>query len=514
MRILSERPELSTSQHDLLVNTLKDDDAFVQRAAADALGRHPSAENLKPLLALRRGVPKEDTHLLHVARMALRDQLVPQSAWKTVDQTHWSDDDARALADVALGVPTADAARFLLRHAQRRLEDDATIVRFVHHIARFGSDEPALLAFVKADRPRALGHQAALLRAFHQGVQERETPLSPNAKAWAEQTTRALIASTNDNEALTGLELAGLLKQASLQEELRDLANRQSASEARRASALKALAAIDSRTAVELLGRIICEAGEPTALREQADNLLAQGNQAGSRAALLKTLPLAPGRLQSTIGVALASSKEGGDALLEAIAAGKASARLLQERPIELRLRLFGVGNLDARLSKLLAGLPPADTHLQDLINHRRQGFAAITPDVAAGAKVFEKHCAACHQLGGKGARIGPQLDGVGVRGPDRLMEDVLDPNRNIDQAFRMTTLALKDGEVASGLLLREEGGVLILADAQGKEVRVPASNVEERSLSQLSPMPAGLADQISEPDFYDLLGYLIDKAR
>ncbi|MEO6810516.1 MAG: c-type cytochrome, partial [Isosphaeraceae bacterium] len=342
----------------------------------------------------------------------------------------------------------------------------------------------------------------------------RETPLSPDARAWAEQTTRALIASTKDNEALTGLELAGLLKQTSLQGELQDLAHRQAASDARRAAALKALTAIDPKAAVELLGRIIGEAKEPAALREQAANLLAQGNQAGSREALLKTLPLAPERLQSTIGVALASSKEGGEALLEVIAAGKASARLLQERPIELRLRLFGVRDLEARLSKLLAGLPPADTHLQDLINRRKQGFAAIKPDVVAGAKVFEKHCAACHQLGGQGARIGPQLDGVGVRGPDRLMEDVLDPNRNIDQAFRMTTLALKDGEVASGLLLREEGEVLILADAQGKEVRVPTANVEDRSLSQLSPMPASLADRISEPDFYHLLGYLIDKAR
>jgi putative heme-binding domain-containing protein len=112
--------------------------------------------------------------------------------------------------------------------------------------------------------------------------------------------------------------------------------------------------------------------------------------------------------------------------------------------------------------------------------------------------------------LNGKGARIGPQLDGIGVRGLDRLLEDILDPNRNVDQAFRLTTLELKKGQQVSGLLLREEGQVLVLADPQGKEVRVPRAEVEERSVSQMSPMPANFADQIPEPDFYQLLAYLL----
>ncbi len=136
--------------------------------------------------------------------------------------------------------------------------------------------------------------------------------------------------------------------------------------------------------------------------------------------------------------------------------------------------------------------------------------FAKAKHDLARGASVFEKNCAACHQLAGKGARIGPQLDGVGVRGPERLLEDVLDPNRNVDQAFRVTSLNLKDGRVVSGLLLREEGETLVLADAQGKEVRVAQGDVEERAVSQLSPMPANWSDQIPEAEFADLLAYLL----
>jgi hypothetical protein len=59
---------------------------------------------------------------------------------------------------------------------------------------------------------------------------------------------------------------------------------------------------------------------------------------------------------------------------------------------------------------------------------------------------------------------------------------------------------------------LREEGEILVLADAQGKEVRVAKSSVDERTLSQLSPMPANLVDQIPEADFYNLLAFLLTR--
>ncbi len=86
----------------------------------------------------------------------------------------------------------------------------------------------------------------------------------------------------------------------------------------------------------------------------------------------------------------------------------------------------------------------------------------------------------------------------------------MLDPNRNVDQAFRLTTLNLKSGQVVSGLLLKEEGEVYVLADAQGKEVRVPKKSVEERTISPLSPMPANFADQVPEADFNHLMAFLL----
>ncbi len=190
---------------------------------------------------------------------------------------------------------------------------------------------------------------------------------------------------------------------------------------------------------------------------------------------LLKALESAPARLQSAIALGMAGSKQGGDKLLDAVAKGKASPRLLQDRAVELKLRQAKIANLNQRLAKLTKGLPPADQRIAQLIASRSGAFRTSKASAVNGVKIFEKHCAACHQVGGKGAKIGPQLDGVGIRGPERILEDVLDPNRNVDQAFRATTLVLDNGQLVSGLVLREQGQV----DCPGRRAGQGAARAE-----------------------------------
>jgi putative heme-binding domain-containing protein len=261
-----------------------------------------------------------------------------------------------------------------------------------------------------------------------------------------------------------------------------------------------------------VVGDVLADAAAPMTMRDEAANLLGNLDLVEAKTVLLGNLASAPERLQSAIAQALVRRRDGAEALLQAIAAGKASARLLQQRPVTISLESSGLPQVAERITTLLKGLPKADEKLAALYSSRRDGFQNAKADPELGAKVFEKSCGICHQIGGKGAKVGPQLDGIGSRGLDRLMEDVLDPNRNVDQSFRVTTLALKNGQVVSGLLMREEGEVLIVADSQGKDVRVPNSSVDDRSTSPMSPMPANLTDQISADDFYRLMAYLLSR--
>jgi putative heme-binding domain-containing protein len=513
-RVLGERPALAGALRDLAARGLSDDDPFVRRAAAEALGRHPETANIRLLLDLRQATTPDDTHLVHVVRMALRDQLRPADSWAALARLGLSDRNARDVADVATGVPSAEAAIFLLHHIQRLSESPENLLRSVHHVARYGTGDSdrELVAFVRDRHGADLARLAGLLKAVQQGTQERGTALGAEATALASESAHSLLDSARGDDVQAGIDLAAAFQLQTAWDRLEALALGARVGEPHRVAAIAALVAIDPRRPVAVLGRILADPDASLAVREQAALALTRTNQTEAQAELLQALPAAPGRLQTAIAVGLASRPTGAGALLEAVASGKASARLLQYRPVEVRLGEAGLPNLQDRLAGLLRGLPPADQRLGDLLDRRREGFAAGRHDPAVGAQVFEKHCAICHQLGGKGARIGPQLDGVGVRGADRLLEDILDPNRNVDQAFRTTSLALDDGQLVSGLLLREEGAILVVADAQGKEVRVPKQKVEERTTTPLSPMPANLTDQVSEPDLYRLLAYLLSQ--
>ena len=240
--------------------------------------------------------------------------------------------------------------------------------------------------------------------------------------------------------------------------------------------------------------------------------LLAQANQPETQAELLNFLPTAPARLQMRIAAGLAAVATGAEKLLDTVKTGKASARLLQDPAVELRLASrTRPPRWKERIDELTAGLPPAGKDMQDLLNRRRDGFLKAKKDVALGAQVFAKNCANCHQVGGQGAKIGPQLDGVGVRGLDRLLEDILDPNRNVDQAFRLTTLNAQ--ERASGVRpAAQRGGRGAGAGRRAGQGSARGRRTRSRNAARRKSRRcrANFAEQIPEADFNNLLAYLL----
>jgi putative heme-binding domain-containing protein len=513
MKLLVDRPELSRPLTELTITHLSDADPFVRRAAAEVLGAHASIANVKALLSLRQSTSSDDTHLIHVARIALRDQLKNPEIWSRLDNLGLTEGDRRDIADVATGVPDSKSAAFLLAQLRRHQEDHSTLLRYAHHIARYG--EPTSVAAtvgLATDEKRTPVERLDLLKSIQEGAQERGAGLDDKAKKLASRLTQRLLGSSQSGEITMGIDVARDFQFRDLDPEIKNLVARHDLPEAPRMHAMEALTVIDPKANLAILGNVLADAAAPMVMRERAATLLGNLDLIEAKTALLSNLASAPERLQSAIAQALVRRREGADALLQAIAAGKASARLLQQRPVTIRLESSGLPQVAERITALLKGLPPADEKLSALYASRRGGFQTADADPVLGVKVFEKHCGICHQMGGTGAKVGPQLDGIGSRGLDRLMEDVLDPNRNVDQSFRVTTLALQNGQVVGGLLLREEGEVLIVADSQGKEVRVPKSLVEDRSISPMSPMPANLTDQISANDFYHLMAYLLSR--
>ena len=89
----------------------------------------------------------------------------------------------------------------------------------------------------------------------------------------------------------------------------------------------------------------------------------------------------------------------------------------------------------------------------------------------------------------------------------------MLDPNRNVDPAFRYSTLILKDETVITGLQKRAEGETLYFADSTGKEIPVQKGDIKKRIETNNSLMPPNRgSDVLKLDDFNDLISFLMTK--
>lgn len=509
VRVLAARTEWDPKVRAAIISLLTPDVAIesdfrrwlIVRAAVEALIAHPHADNVAPLVALIQKCPTEDTHLRHAARVALRNALRDtKDGWAAAEKA-----DPAVIGDVAAGVHTKEAAAYVLQQVQAGKAEP----RFCEHVGRYGDDAQAT-AVVAALKEKSAPVFA--VQSLVRGLQARGGTVPPDTAAVAEAACVRAMKNPNVYTLAAATDLAGGLKLTNLFDPLAEFAADARRPEGLRATALAALVQIEPAKAAPVLGKALTDAKAPAALRERAAAALAGANVPAAREALLAALAAVPARLSVAIATGLASSPQGAVTLLDAVKQGKASPRLLQEKGVAFRVALHDGGKLKPQLDELTRGLPSVDARIGDLIRTRAAAFGQSKGDAALGKKAFTQHCAACHQVGGEGQKIGPQLDGVGNRGAERLLEDILDPNRNVDAAFRATVLNLADGRTLTGLLVREEGQVLVLADAAGKEVRVPQADVEKRSTSTLSPMPANFDTAIPEADLHHLLAYLLEQ--
>lgn len=320
-----------------------------------------------------------------------------------------------------------------------------------------------------------------------------------------------LVTAVTEGDAAKSLRAINALKPLALAEKagpLRRVALDASIRESNRTAALRALdpaAAATAETATAVLA-----GNAPHGLRRAAADLLgAAPSDAAARAALTGAFATASADLALSLAVALAKSDAGSADLLDLAATGRVRATLLKHRYVATALAQRPAA-LRARAATLTQSLPPEDARLDAVIAARLGAAGNHQPDATRGGPLFTLHCAACHRFRDTGGNLGPSLDGIGSRSQQRLVEDVLDPSRNIDPVFRLTTLTLRNGETRSGMNRRDEGDRVRLTDpATGQEIDVARGDIAELATSPASPMPATFETALSEAEFFDLLEYL-----
>ncbi|MCX6954382.1 MAG: DUF1080 domain-containing protein [Verrucomicrobia bacterium] len=135
--------------------------------------------------------------------------------------------------------------------------------------------------------------------------------------------------------------------------------------------------------------------------------------------------------------------------------------------------------------------------------------------DVAAGRKVFERTCAACHATDGASAvgKLGPNLSGTWRNGLDYFLENIVDPNAVVGADFQLNLVTKRDGSVVSGMVDKETDTVLIVRTAT-ETVNVPKAEIKSREVTPQSMMPPGLLEALPEREAVELLKFLTTETK
>ncbi|HVW36718.1 MAG TPA: HEAT repeat domain-containing protein, partial [Pirellulales bacterium] len=303
MKALAERADWTSSQLDLaglVRGKLDDDDAFVRRAAADALGRHPMSESVEPLLKLWATTPSEDSHLIHVVRMALRDHLLSVGIYAKVAPLAAANADySTRLADVSLGVHTPEAAEFLFGWLPKGPKTTDQLHEYARETARWLPEAklPELCVWAEHRGKESLPLARDLALSLYRSAQERKLTLPESYLATATRTGGALLAKSEIWLVQSGIEMAREMRLKPLYERLATLAAPEAKFPDLRAAAIDACVVNDAERSVPLLSQILGSVAEPAALRQKAASALANIDIPRARQELVKHLRLASDRL-------------------------------------------------------------------------------------------------------------------------------------------------------------------------------------------------------------------------
>ncbi len=136
--------------------------------------------------------------------------------------------------------------------------------------------------------------------------------------------------------------------------------------------------------------------------------------------------------------------------------------------------------------------------------------------DPEAGRRIFfhpkVAQCAVCHLHDGRGRVVGPDLSLIAQQSNrSKLIESILDPNRDVAPQYFRWALELDSGNIFTGIMLRKGGrnNIETYRDAGGHEQSFRKDQIVSRQEMKTSLMPEGLLMTLTDQEIRDLLAFL-----
>jgi len=526
MRILREWKSAAVAFYPEILKAVQDADPHVQRAAVELLMDYPEMRSVEAALSVLGSTPAHDTHLIYTSRLALRNLLRNNPLMKQVAAKTWSKEDATFIAGTLVDVASAEAATFLSTQLDNGLVADNKTQLAYQQVIRFIPEGQLDGAIQRAREKKSedIDLNAQIFRGIREGIAQRGGNVKEQImKPWGAEIAEGLLKKyPADYDSISNqitsrqnfaIQLAGDYEVQSLEPALiAFLENSRNDNVELKTSALKSLLKLASdNSVIELAGKMLTDDSVSLSLKKRIATVLGESPSPEVNKVLM-AVKKAPADLEASIATALASTSEGKDLVFTQVKNGSFTSRTLVDPHVEERILLNISPKQQQEYNSLIANVEPISTERQALIEERLKSFKTFTASTAqldSGARLFNANCNACHQKYTMSG-IGPQLHGIGKRGADAIAEKIIDPNRNISEAFRNYTIKLKDGKVLTGLYRRDQGAVVIFGDLSGKEFSIARNEIAEQKPSRYTIMPDHFGTTLSQKEFNMLLSYLL----
>ncbi len=278
-----------------------------------------------------------------------------------------------------------------------------------------------------------------------------------------------------------------------------------SAPEATRIAAVHTLALDASVENVERLIQLL-DGRQPIALQFATLQTLASMNQGAIADELIAHWPMLTPELRKEAVEVLLSREPWTISFLTALEEQKIPRAEWNPARLTL-LKATAAPAMRERLEKLLAADPAGP---RGEVVERYSAALSIKGDIGRGRELFVRHCAACHQLEGRGQPIGPNLAAIRNRGSEAIVLNVFDPNREVNPDFLTYTILTTDGRSTTGIIAEQSANGITLKRADVREETILRQDIQALKSTGLSLMPEGFEKLITVEQMADLLTYLL----
>lgn len=349
-----------------------------------------------------------------------------------------------------------------------------------------GGHSGQVLSALTQTQGLALGKQQALLQALGDGLARR-------GKTIAALSQSAEI-SVETKTAVTEMFAAAAKKVVDKEQSL-----------AEREAAAGLLALADSSLAQPALQGLLSPQS-PTPLQIAGVKALSVLNPTGVEALLLNPWRGYSPAVRHEVVEALVRSVPRAQILIKAVADGAVKPGEIERDKKQL---LLNHPNESVRAAaKKVMGSDVASNRAKVVAEYQK-AMASLQGDATRGKPVFQKICAACHQVGDIGKAVGPNLASTQNKTPADLLVNVLDPNREALPAFTTYTVVTDQGLILNGIIASESATSITLRRADNAQDVILRANIEELVSNGISLMPEGLEKDITPAQMADVIEFV-----